>query len=188
MFCIPQDPFLFGGTIRENLDPLGEFRENEMWNALTKVNLVDVIKRLGGLDHSVDGSGDNFSSGQKQLICLARAVLHNAKVGTSKSSVSFTTLFFLLSLLYKYSIVFQVLCIDEATANVDEDTDQLIQRTLRTAFRKSTVITIAHRIRTIFDSDRVLVMENGEIIEFDTPDNLLYNTDSKFYNLVHNES
>lgn len=80
MFCIPQDPFLFSGTIRENLDPLGEFRENEMWDALNKVSLVEVIKRLGGLDNMVDGSGSNFSSGQKQLICLARAVLHNAKV------------------------------------------------------------------------------------------------------------
>lgn len=80
MFCIPQDPFLFSGSIQENLDPLGEFRENEIWNALNKVNLVEVIKRLGGLDYAVDGSGSNFSSGQKQLVCLARAVLHNAKV------------------------------------------------------------------------------------------------------------
>lgn len=80
------------------------------------------------------------------------------------------------------------MCIDEATANVDEETDQLIQRTLRTAFRKSTVITIAHRIRSIFDSDRVLVMENGEIVEFDSPQNLMSDRDSKFYNLLHHES
>lgn len=81
-----------------------------------------------------------------------------------------------------------MLCIDEATANVDEDTDQLIQRTLRTAFRKSTVITIAHRIKTIFDSDRVLVMDNGHIVEFDSPDNLMANPVSHFYKLVSNES
>lgn len=84
--------------------------------------------------------------------------------------------------------LFQILCIDEATANVDEDTDQLIQRTLRTAFRKSTVFTIAHRIRTIFDSDRVLVLENGTVIEFDSPENLRSDANSQFYKLVHIES
>lgn len=85
-------------------------------------------------------------------------------------------------------IFFQILCIDEATANVDQDTDQLIQRTLGNAFRKSTVFTVAHRIQTIFDSDRVLVMENGGVIEFDSPENLMADMDSQFYKLVHNES
>lgn len=94
-------------------------------------------------------------------------------------SVSFYLFFF---------YIFQILCIDEATANVDENTDQLIQRTLRTAFRKSTVFTIAHRIQTILDSDRVLVMQNGEIAEFDTPGNLMSNPNSEFFKLVNNES
>nr|CAH7715441.1 unnamed protein product [Callosobruchus chinensis] len=80
-----------------------------------------------------------------------------------------------------------ILCIDEATANVDEDTDRLIQSTLRTAFRKSTVITIAHRIQTILDSDRVLVMSDGKIAEFDSPDNLLEDSESMFYKLVRQE-
>ncbi|KAJ8985379.1 hypothetical protein NQ317_007535 [Molorchus minor] len=160
MFCIPQDPFLFSGTILENLDPLAEFRENEIWDALNKVHLVPTINRLGGLENKVDGGGANLSVGQRQLICLARAVLHNAKV----------------------------LCIDEATANLDHEVDRLIQQTLRSAFRKSTVITIAHRIQTIFDSDRVIVMHEGQIAEFDTPEKLLLNPSTLFSQLVQFDS
>lgn len=80
MFCIPQDPFLFSGTIRENLDPLGEFRDNEIWNALSKCNLTNTVKRLSGLEYEVEENGQNFSIGQKQLFCLARAILHSPKV------------------------------------------------------------------------------------------------------------
>lgn len=177
LFCIPQDPFLFSGTIKENLDPLKEFQDNEIWSALTKVNLENTIKGLGGLDNCVEGGGSNFSVGQRQLICLARAVLHNAKVTvTYKSRFSSRNLTF-----------FQILCIDEATANVDQETDRQIQLTLRSAFRKCTVITIAHRVQTILDSDRVIVMRAGEIIEFDTPDNLLNDTDSCFYRMVNQD-
>ncbi|XP_044256061.1 ATP-binding cassette sub-family C member 10 [Tribolium madens] len=159
LFCIPQEPFLFSGTLKENLDPLGEFRDNEIWDALKKVNLTETIRRLGGLKNIVVGGGVNFSVGQKQLICLARAVLHNAKI----------------------------LCIDEATANVDRETDRQIQQTLRSAFRKSTVLTIAHRVQTILDCDRVLVMHDGQVVEFDQPDNLLANPHSLFYQLVNQD-
>lgn len=159
MFCIPQDPFLFSGTLRANLDPLGEFTDDEVWSALRKANLFDTIDSLGGLKCCIDGSGSNFSVGQKQLICLARAVLHNPKI----------------------------LCIDEATANVDEETDKIIQNALRTAFRNSTVVTIAHRVQTILDSDRVLVMHQGEIVEFDSPDVLMSDSNSYFHKLVENK-
>ncbi|XP_066146983.1 ATP-binding cassette sub-family C member 10 [Euwallacea fornicatus] len=160
LFCIPQDPFLFSGTMKENLDPIGEFRDNEIWNALAKVNLEATIKSLGGLNSIIEEGGTNLSAGQKQLICLARAVLHNAKI----------------------------LCIDEATANVDQETDRQIQLTLRSAFRKCTVLTIAHRIQTVLDSDRVLVIRDGEIQEFDTPENLLNDNNGYFYQMVNQES
>ncbi|CAG9765420.1 unnamed protein product [Ceutorhynchus assimilis] len=159
LFCIPQDPFLFSGTLKDNLDPLQEFREQDIWSALSKVNLEVTLKNLGGLSKIVEGGGANFSVGQKQLICLARAVLHNCKI----------------------------LCIDEATANVDQETDRQIQITLRSAFRKSTVITIAHRLQTIMDSDRVLVLQDGEIVEFDSPDSLLNNSESHFSQLVNQD-
>ncbi|KAF2904349.1 hypothetical protein ILUMI_01807 [Ignelater luminosus] len=157
--CIPQEPFLFSGTIRENLDPLKEFRDQEIWSALTRVDLAPTVRRLGGLDFSILSGGLNLSVGQKQLFCLARAVLHNTKI----------------------------LCIDEATANVDQETDRLIQTTLRTVFRKSTVITIAHRIQTVLDCDRVLVMGDGQVLEFGIPAELLADTSSHFYKLVNQE-
>ncbi|KRT84878.1 ABC transporter ATP-binding protein, partial [Oryctes borbonicus] len=157
--CIPQDPFLFSGTVRENLDPLNEYREPEIWSAINNANLISAVRRLGGLDAEVSAGGANFSAGQKQLLCLARALLHNAKI----------------------------LCIDEATANIDQATDRQIQCTLRSAFRKSTVITIAHRVQTVVDYDRVLVMGDGSVLEFDKPDTLLDDPSSYFYRLVHSE-
>ncbi|KAK9745777.1 ABC transporter [Popillia japonica] len=157
--CIPQDPFLFSGTIRENLDPLDEYREPEIWSAINNANLIATVRRMGGLDAEVSSGGANFSAGQKQLLCLARALLHNAKI----------------------------LCIDEATANIDQATDRQIQCTLRSAFRKSTVITIAHRVQTVVDYDRVLVMGDGNVLEFDKPDLLLDDPSSHFYRLVHSE-
>lgn len=157
--CIPQDPFLFSGTVRENLDPLQEYRDPEIWSALTRVDLAPTIKHFGGLDYVVASGGLNFSVGQRQLFCLARALLRNTKI----------------------------LCIDEATANVDQETDRQIQHTLRSAFRKSTVITIAHRVQTVLDYDRVIVMSDGQILEFDKPENLLSDSTTIFYQLVNNE-
>ncbi|KAK5643745.1 hypothetical protein RI129_007590 [Pyrocoelia pectoralis] len=157
--CIPQEPFMFSGTVRENLDPLSNFPDPEIWAALNKVDLTRTVKRLGGLEYQISSSGSNLSVGQRQLFCLARAVLHNTKI----------------------------LCVDEATANVDQAADRLIQQTLHTAFRKSTVIIIAHRIETVLDCDRVLVMGDGQVLEFDSPNELLADPSSHFYKLVNEE-
>uniref|UniRef100_A0A1B6CRI6 ABC-type xenobiotic transporter n=1 Tax=Clastoptera arizonana TaxID=38151 RepID=A0A1B6CRI6_9HEMI len=155
MSIIPQEAFIFTATIRENVDPLKQYRENEIWTALQRCHLKTVVRNSGGLDTSEM----TLSAGQAQLLCLARAVLRNAKI----------------------------LCIDEATANVDDATDKLIQETIRNCFRQSTVITIAHRVRTIMDSDRVLVMADGEVLEFDSPQILMQDRESHFYKLVHQD-
>ncbi|XP_064623538.1 ATP-binding cassette sub-family C member 10-like [Lineus longissimus] len=153
---IPQDPFLFSGTVRENLDPSEMCQDIELWEVLGKCHMKRPVERLGGLDAEVAERGKHFSLGQRQLICLARALLTRAKV----------------------------LCMDEATASVDHETDQLIQRTIKTEFSNMTVLTIAHRINTVLESDRVLVMDNGKVAEFGPPQMLLDNPNSMFSSLV----
>lgn len=143
---IPQDPILFSGTMRDNLDPFQKKTDDELWNALDQVELRSVVSMLAnGLDCKMYDGGSNFSMGQRQLVCLARAILRNNKI----------------------------LILDEATANVDAKTDEFIQRTIREKFAECTVLTIAHRLHTVMDSDRVLVMDAGEIVEFDHAHNLL---------------
>lgn len=156
---IPQNPFLFSGTIRENIDPLNQYPDSQLYRALEKCKLHTLVGRLGGLGATLEEGGKNLSAGQRQLFCLVRAVLHNARI----------------------------LCIDEATSNVDHETDKAIQATIKSSFRSATVITIAHRIRTIMHCDRVLVMGDGEVLEFDEPNILLQNTSSQFYDLASQE-
>lgn len=153
---IPQDPFLFSGTVRENLDPCGRHPDHSLADALQQCHLSHVIAGMGGLDAEVGERGKFFSLGQRQLLCLARALLTKANI----------------------------LCIDEATASVDQKTDQLIQQTIREKFQNKTVLTIAHRINTIMDSDRVLVMHNGKGVEFETPEALCQRENSMFLHLV----
>ncbi|XP_043656868.1 ATP-binding cassette sub-family C member 4 [Drosophila teissieri] len=135
---IPQDPVLFSATIRYNLDPFERYTDAELWSALEDVELRGAIP---GLDYLVTERGGNFSVGQRQLLCLARAILRNNKV----------------------------LVLDEATANVDPQTDALIQRTIRNKFKQCTVLTVAHRLHTVMDSDRIIVMDAGVAVEFDVP-------------------
>uniref|UniRef100_A0A8C4Z699 ATP-binding cassette, sub-family C (CFTR/MRP), member 10 n=1 Tax=Gadus morhua TaxID=8049 RepID=A0A8C4Z699_GADMO len=153
---IPQDPFLFSGSVRENLDPCGRHPDQRLLAAVQDCHLEQLVSRMGGLDAEVGDRGSRLSLGQRQLLCLARALLTEANV----------------------------LCIDEATASVDQQTDRLLQETIRDKFRDKTVLTIAHRINTIMDSDRVLVMHAGKVVEFDAPAALLQNDQSLFSRLV----
>ncbi|KAF8930478.1 Canalicular multispecific organic anion transporter 2 [Dissophora ornata] len=154
---IPQDATLFAGTVRENLDPFGKLEDAELWTALERAHLKDHICTLaGGLSYEVASSGENFSAGQRSLLCLARALLCKTKI----------------------------LVLDEATAAVDVETDELIQRTIREEFKDRTILTIAHRIKTIMDSDKILVLEKGRVQEYGTPEELLKRSDSLFYQLA----
>lgn len=154
---IPQDPVLFSGTIRSNLDPFNLHCDDELWDVLDLAHLKSYVKSLdSGLEHKITEGGENLSVGQRQLICLARALLRNTRV----------------------------LILDEATAAVDLETDSLIQSTIRNAFSKCTVLTIAHRLHTILDSNRVLVLSDGKIAEFDSPKVLMADENSIFYSLA----
>lgn len=152
---IPQDPVLFSESIRYNLDPFNLYSDSAIWSALKEVKLP--IERL---DHMVTEGGANFSVGQRQLICLARAILRSNKI----------------------------LVLDEATANVDPQTDALIQNTIRDYCKgrgkNSTVLVVAHRLHTVMDSDRILVMEAGSIREFDYPHRLLSVEDGALREMV----
>ena len=143
---IPQEPILFSGSIRHNLDPFNQHKDEFIWAALNSVQLKKLVAEMdGGLEASVAEGGHNFSAGQRQLICLARAILRHNKI----------------------------LVLDEATANVDPETDAFIQKTIREMFGNCTVITIAHRLNTIMDSDRVLVLDSSQVREYDEPHTLL---------------
>ncbi|KAF9434448.1 hypothetical protein BGZ76_008001 [Entomortierella beljakovae] len=155
---IPQDPFLFGGSVRANLDPFNKHTDAEIWRALESASLKTYIQTLPeGISATISNGGENMSLGQRQLMSLARAML-------SKNT--------------------RVLCLDEATAAIDVETDNAIQRALRREFAGCTVLTIAHRINTIMDSDRILVLDKGQVVEYDSPETLLQNKDSIFYSLA----
>ncbi|KAK8639147.1 hypothetical protein V6N13_137540 [Hibiscus sabdariffa] len=154
---IPQDPTMFEGTVRSNLDPLEEYLDEQIWEALDKCQLRDEVrKKEGKLDSPVGENGENWSMGQRQLVCLGRVLLKKSKI----------------------------LVLDEATASVDTVTDNLIQTTLKDHFSDCTVITIAHRITSVLDSDMVLLLSQGVIEEYDSPASLLENKFSSFAQLV----
>ncbi|XP_036143534.1 multidrug resistance-associated protein 4 isoform X2 [Monomorium pharaonis] len=145
---IPQEPILLSESLRYNLDPFNQYDDMKLWEVLRQVELNDIA-----LDNNIFYGGHNFSVGQRQLICLARAILRNNRL----------------------------LVLDEATANIDSHTDVLIQETIRNKFKECTVITIAHRLNTIMDSNRIIVMENGSIVEFGCPYELLHNKPNGYF-------
>jgi ATP-binding cassette, subfamily C (CFTR/MRP), member 4 len=154
---IPQEPMLFSESVHHNIDPFDEFSLEEVWSALDAVQLRQVVERLpNGIATKLSESGSNLSVGQRQLVCLARAVLRQSKI----------------------------LVLDEATANVDYNTDQIIQKTIRERFQASTVLCVAHRLNTVIDYDRIAVFDFGRLVEYDSPANLLRRPNSVFASLV----
>ena len=150
---IPQRPFIFNDTQRRNLDPWEEHTDDEVWAVLEKVQLSSTVGSRGSVDEVlqlvITEGGNNLSVEERQLICLARALLQNAKI----------------------------ILLDEATANVDYLTDRMIQDVIRKEMAECTVLTIAHRLDTVLEYDRIMVLEKGEIVEFDQPDVLLQKRD-----------
>lgn len=153
---IPQDPALFTGTARDNVDPLGRYEDSDIWSAIGKVNLNRLITSLDVMITEADLS---FSSGQKQLLCLARAIV-------SKS---------------------RIVVLDEATASMDEETDVLIHRVLEENFASCTVIAVAHKLRSVLKCDKVMLVEEGRIVEYDSPVALLSNKNGRFYKMIERD-
>ncbi|WOG84635.1 hypothetical protein DCAR_0103819 [Daucus carota subsp. sativus] len=154
---IPQDPIMFQGTLRSNLDPLDQYTDAQIWDTLDKCQLGDQVRKMERkLDSNVHENGENWSLGQRQLVCLGRVLLKKSKV-----------------------VIF-----DEATASVDTNTDNLLQRTLKDYFSDCTLITIAHRVTSVLDSDMVVLLSHGLVKEYDSPSRLLQNRSSSFSKLV----
>ena len=153
--CIPQTPFIFTASLRYNLDPMNEYSDDDLWLALAHSKLKDFFKdKEEGLDHEMNAG--TLSAGQKQLLCLARALLKKNKI----------------------------MVMDEATANVDYETDEIIQDTVKREFKNCTFLTIAHRIDTIINYNKIIVMDKGEVAEFDSPASLMKRPESIFKDLV----
>ncbi|XP_077104559.1 ATP-binding cassette sub-family C member 5 [Siphateles boraxobius] len=150
---IPQEPVLFSGTVRSNLDPFKLYSEEQIWDALERTHMKECVSQLPlKLESEVVENGENFSVGERQLLCVARVLLRQCKI----------------------------LILDEATAAMDTETDCLIQETIRNAFEDCTTLTIAHRVHTVLNCDRIMVLNQGQVVEFDEPSKLLANENSRF--------
>ncbi|OCT78465.1 hypothetical protein XELAEV_18029562mg [Xenopus laevis] len=153
---IPQEPVLFSGTVRSNLDPFNQHNEEQIWDALERSHMKECVAQLPlKLETEVIENGENFSVGERQLLCIARVLLRRCKI----------------------------LILDEATAAMDTETDLLIQETIREAFSDCTMLTIAHRLQTVLSCDRIMVLTQGQVMEFDTPSVLLSNSNTRFFSM-----
>ena len=154
---IPQDPVLFENTLRFNLDPQAKCTDQALLNILEQAGLESLLERDGnGLEFKITSKGVNLSAGEKALICICRAALRKSKV----------------------------VLMDEATASIDVNTEESIQKLMKSEFNEATVLTVAHRLNTIVDSDKIIVMSYGQVIEFDSPKVLKNNSQSAFYKLL----
>jgi ABC-type multidrug transport system fused ATPase/permease subunit len=181
MSIIPQDPILFKDTVRGNLDPNGDWPDSKLWQLLERVDLKKVIAELPQqLSYEVADGGANFSLGQRQLLCMARAIVRKSKIvrffPLSLVAMRYAAMAMLTRLSFlAVSLSPPQILMDEATASLDFTTDQMIRGMIDTEFHDCTVITIAHRLGSVLDADRILVMNKGQVAEFDTPSNLLAN-------------
>ncbi|CAI5758659.1 unnamed protein product [Candida verbasci] len=163
---IPQDPTLFSGTVRSNLDPFNAYTDEQIFEALRRTGLItpgesndqENANKFLNLSSVITEGGGNLSQGERQLVCLSRSLLKNPKV----------------------------ILLDEATSSIDYKSDSAIQQTIREEFSQSTILTIAHRLRTIIDYDKILVMDAGKVVEYDNPYTLIANKNSLFYNMCEN--
>jgi ATP-binding cassette subfamily C (CFTR/MRP) protein 1 len=156
MAIIPQTPVLFKGTLRHYLDPFDTCRDDQLWMVLRKVRLSSRVAGIHGqLDSPVEENGENFSVGERQMLCMSRALLRNARI----------------------------VVMDEATAAIDHETDQNLQQVIRTEFASSTVLTIAHRLDTVLDSNRIMVFDQGRLVQCDAPASLVEHGSGIFFEL-----
>ncbi|KAH9104149.1 hypothetical protein AeMF1_019672 [Aphanomyces euteiches] len=156
LVIIPQSPVLFKGTLRSYLDPFDDFTDDSLWSSLGHVKLAERVARVDGkLESPVEENGENFSVGERQMLCMARALLRRARI----------------------------VVLDEATAGIDHETDALLQQVVRTEFASSTVLTIAHRLDTVLDSDRIMVLDQGQLVQCNTPKALLAQGSGIFFEL-----
>ncbi|XP_076803635.1 ATP-binding cassette sub-family C member 5-like isoform X2 [Clavelina lepadiformis] len=154
---IPQDPVLFVGTVRYNLDPFSQYSDEEIWKALERTHMKNVISELSRkLEAEVVENGENFSVGERQLLCMARAILRHSRI----------------------------IMLDEATAAIDSETDSLVQETIRDVFKDCTMLTIAHRLNTVLTCDKIMVLDEGKVVELDEPTTLLRNPKSYFSKMI----
>ncbi|KAJ3268407.1 hypothetical protein HDV01_003049 [Terramyces sp. JEL0728] len=158
IFMVPQEPVLFQGTVRSNIDPRSEYSDEKIWAALEVCGLKSYISSLeGGLEYAISKEGSNFSAGQKQLLCIVGAILEETKI----------------------------LVFDEATSALDANSDEIIQDLIQNHLKNSTIITVAHRLNTIATYDKILVLDQGKMVEYDSPLNLLTNEKSLFHELAN---